>query len=125
MARKKRLTYHEKMVEALKKIPNPIEDKRHNIFIYFVNDQARSNQTRYEHLFEKRHGLTAHDIKHIKSGINKWIFKRDLERTDTFNIYIQRYSYSKEEYIKLSLHIDPRKPKRALVKTMFITRNVK
>jgi len=76
-------------------------------------------------LFEKRHNLTTHDIERISKGIGRCILKKDLERLNTYNIYIKRYSFSDEEYIKISLYINPRKPKIALVKTMFITKNIK
>lgn len=113
------------MVQELKKLPNPIEDKRHNLYIYFDNNQARSNQTRFQHLFTIRHMLKVNDIRRIKNGIKTCIFRKDLERTDTYNIYIKRFSYSDSEYIKISLQIDPRKPRIANVKTMFITKTIK
>ena len=125
MGKKKKLTYYERMEDALKSLPCPLEDKRHNLYIYFVNDQARTNQTRYEHIIQKRHNLTSSDIRRIVKGIKTCIFRKDPERSDTYNIYIKRYSFSQEEYIKISLHIDPRKPKRGLVKTMYITKDIK
>lgn len=71
MARKKRLSYEEKMVKALRSIPNPIEDKRHGIFIYFIDERARSNESRFEHIIEKRHELLPSDIKRIPKCIKK------------------------------------------------------
>ena len=63
------------MFEALKSLPNPIEDKRHNIDIYFNDDRARSNESRFEHVIEKRHELLPSDIKRIPNNIKKAIFK--------------------------------------------------
>ena len=124
MARKKRLSYEEKMVKALRSIPNPIEDKRHGIFIYFIDERARSNESRFEHIIEKRHELLPSDIKRIPKCIKKAIFRIDQERKETYNIYIRRNNYS-DEYIKVSLKIEPEKPDIAVVKTIFITKYVK
>ena len=57
MARKKKLTYEQRMLAELQKLPNPIDDKRHELSIYFVNERARSNQTRFAHIIEARHEL--------------------------------------------------------------------
>ena len=124
MAKRKGLSYEEKMNSVLKDLPNPIEDKRHNIYIYFVDDKARSNETRFEHIIDTSHELLPSDLKRIPKCIKKALFKKDKERTDTFNLYIKRNNYG-DEYIKLSLKIEPNKPKVAIVKTIFITKTVK
>lgn len=124
MAKKKGLTYEEKMIKALLSIPNPIEDKRHNLLIHFVDDSTRSNETRFSHIIEKRHELLPSDIKRIPQYIKKAIFKVDKERKETYSIYIKRNTYS-DEYIKISIRIDEDKPHDAYVKTVFITKNLK
>ena len=124
MAKKKGLSYEEKMSSVLKKLPNPIEDKRHHISIYFIDNRARSNETRFEHIIDISHELHPSDLKRIPKSIKKALFKKDKERTETYNLYIKRTNYS-DEYIKISLKIEPTKPQIAIVKTIFITKNIK
>ena len=124
MAKRKGLSYEQKLINALKKLPNPLEDKKHNIMIYFNDNRARSNQSRFEHIVGARHGLKPSDIGKIPRHIKKCIFKKDLERTDTYNIYIKRNNYN-DEYIKISVRIEQKSPKDAFVKTIYITENVK
>ena len=124
MAKKKGLTHDQKLINALKKIPNPLEDKRHNLMIYFNDDKARTNQSRFEHIVSFKHSLNASDIERIPRYIKTCLFKRELGRKDTFNIYIKRNGYS-DEYIKISIKIDPDTPNVAIVKTIFITTNIK
>lgn len=123
MGKRKYLTHEEKILSALEKIQNPIVDKRHNLSIYFINDRARSNETRFEHISKISHKLKTNDLDRISKQINnkKTIFKRDKEHKDTFNYYVQRYSYTEEEFIKVSVLIDENNPKKGRVKTIFIT----
>ena len=124
MAKRKGLTYEQKLINALKKLPNPLEDKRHNLKIYFEDNRARSNQSRFEHIVNDRHGLNAGDIERIPRYLKTCIFKKDSERTETFNIYIKRNGIS-NDYIKISVKISPDEPGVAIVKTIFITRIIK
>lgn len=124
MSKKKGLTHEQKIIDALEKLPNPIEDKRHDIFIRFKNNKARSNETRFEHIALSRHELRPNDVKRIPKRIKIAIFKKDSGRTGTFNVYIKRNNYN-EEYIKISVQIEPNNPHEAVVKTIFITKNVK
>ena len=124
MAKRKGLTYEQKLIDALEKLPNPLIDKRHNLKIYFVDNRARSNQSRFEHIVNQRHGLRPSDLERITRYIKKCIFKRDPDRVETYNIYVRRRNYS-EEYIKICVRIDPSDPEIAIVKTIFITRVVK
>lgn len=48
--RKQTKRYDENIIDALKKLPSPIYDKKHNIYVYVNNDQARSDETRFEHI---------------------------------------------------------------------------
>ncbi|MBO6280475.1 MAG: hypothetical protein J6M95_02720 [Bacilli bacterium] len=124
MAKRKGLTYEQKLIDALKKLPNPIIDKRHNLKIYFIDDRARSNQSRFEHIINQRHGLRPSDFERIERNIKKCIFKKDLERAETYNLYIRRNNI-RDEYIKISVKISPDEPDIARVKTIFITRVIK
>lgn len=124
MTKRKGLSYEQKLINALNKLPNPLEDKRHNLMIYFDDNRARSNQSRYEHIVSVKHGLMPRDIQRIPRYIKTCLFKRETGRKDTFNIYIRRNSYT-DEYIKISIEIKPNEPNKAIVKTIFITENVK
>ena len=124
MAKKKGLTYEEKMINALNTLPNPLEDTKHRIFIIFENDRARSGQSRFEHIIMPRHELKPTDIQRISKKINVSILRMDKERTNTYNLYVPRYSY-KKEYIKLSLELDFRKSNIGKVKTIYITKSLK
>ena len=124
MTKRKGLSYEEKLINALKKLPNPIEDRRHGIIIVFENDRARSNQSRFGHIALRRHELQPSDIKRIPRFIKTCIFKKDVERTNTYSIYIKRNNYG-DEYIKISVQINIDKPNIAVVKTIFITKVLK
>ena len=124
MAKKKGLTHDQQLTNALKQLPNPLEDKKHRIMIYFINDQARSNQSRFEHIIEARHKLVPNDIKRIQQKINQSILKMDSERINAYNIFIKRNNYS-DEYIQISVSTDFKKTNKVVVKTIFITRNLK
>ena len=124
MAKRKKLSYEEKMINALKKLPDPLEDKKHRILIHFIDNRARSNETRFEHISALRHDLQPSDIRRIGQKINDSIMKRDSERNDTFNLYIKRNNYS-NEFIKISLELDFKESNNATVKTVFITKNLK
>ena len=124
MAKRKGLSYEQKLINALKKLPEPLVDKRHNLSIHFDNNRARSNESRFEHIISTRHGLMPNDIERIPRYLKKCVFKKEAGRKNTFNIYIKRNSYT-EEYIKISVEIRPEKPNDAVVKTMYITENVK
>ena len=102
MAKRKGLSYEEKITNALKKLPNPLEDKRHNLKIYFNDDRARSNQSRFEHIVDDRHGLLTSDIEKIPRYIKTSKLKKDPERKNTFNLFIKRNN-ANCEYIKISL----------------------
>ena len=124
MAKKKGLSYEEKMINALRKLPTPLEDKRHNLKIFFDDNRARSNESIFEHIVKQRHELQPSDIKRIPRYIKSSIFRKDSERSETYNIYIKRNNYNKE-YIKISVQIKDNQPNIAIVKTIFITKILK
>lgn len=124
MSKKNKLTHEQKLINALQKLPNPLEDKRHNILIRFVDDKVRSNETRFEHIVLARHELRPNDFKRIVTHIKNAKLKQDGERKGTFNIYIKRNGYN-SEYIKISIQIESNNPHEAIVKTIFITKILK
>ncbi|MBO7573227.1 MAG: hypothetical protein J6T25_00315 [Bacilli bacterium] len=88
------------------------------------NDRARSNESRIEHIINSRHDLKPSDIKRIPKKIEKAIFKKDKERKDTYNFYIERNNYQKQ-FIKISVKIEFDKSNKATIKTIFITDSIK
>ena len=121
MTKRKGLSYEEKLIDALRKLPCPLLDKKHNLKIYFDDGRARSNESRFEHITNQRHGLLASDIERINRYINTSKLKKDHERKDTFNLYIKRNSFN-NEYIKISLKMSSEELLVATVKTIFITK---
>ena len=124
MAKKKGLSYEEKMISALSSLPSPLIDKKHGIVIVLENDRASSNENRIEHIIDSRHDLKPNDIKRIPKRIDEAIFKKDKERKDTYNLYIERNNYRKQ-YIKISMKIEFEKSNKATIKTIFITDHIK
>ncbi len=112
------------LIEAIKKWPNPMFDKKHNLYIY-VEGNARSNQTRMEHIVDYRHDLKVRDLESVPEGINKYFaYKKDPIYPKTFNYYIKRKGDDKG-LIKLSVRISDENPAYAWVKTVFITYHIK
>ena len=124
MSKKKGLTYEEKLMASLHHLPNPIIDRYHRIKIYLKDDQARSNRSRFEHIIENRHGLTVSDIEQIRKQIDKSILRKDKEKKNTYNLYIRRKN-SKNDYIKIAMLLNFSKSNKAVVKTIYITKNLK
>ena len=121
MAKRKCLTYEQKLIDALEKLPNPLIDKKHNLKIYFIDDRARSNQSRFEHIIDSRHCLSTSDIERIARYINHSKLKMEHERKESFNLFIKRNGFN-NEYIKIALKIEDDNPSIAFVKTIFITK---
>ena len=124
MAKKKGISREQKLINALNALPETIDDVKHRIKVKFVNDQARSNESRFEHISLNRHELTVNDIKRIPKQISNSELKKDEERTKTYSIYIKRNNYN-NEYIKLSVTLDFNVSNEATVKTVYITKNIK
>jgi len=124
MAKKKGPSYETKMINALKNLPNPLEDFRHSLLLYFVDNRARSNETRYEHIIKSSHGLLPADIKYIPEGIKKSKLKKDKLRKWTYEYVFERKG-NKREYMKICVQLDKDDSHIAVVKTIFISKNGK
>ena len=117
--------YDQNIIEALKKLPSPIEDKKHNILIYANNDQARSNESRFEHIAKNAHELKARDIESIPEGIIKYvIFRKSSQHKETYYYVIKR-KRNKDGYILLAVKLFEREKNKAYIKTIYITHSVK
>ena len=125
MSRRKPKTYDSKhLVDAIKKWPNPIYDKRHGYYLYVVN-KRRAKETRIEHIVQYRHNLSARDLELVPNGIiNYFDYKKDPTYKNTYSYYIKRGGMDKG-FVKVSIRIDDNNPNRAWIKTIFITYKLK
>ena len=88
--RKPKVYNPEHLIEAIKKWPNPMYDKKHGYYLY-VEGRARSNQTRIEHIIEYGHDLKVRDLELVPDGIKNYFdYKKDPVYKNTFNYYIKR-----------------------------------
>lgn len=125
MAKKTNVKYDLKLIEALKKLPPLIEDRRHGFVIYIRDDQARSNETRFQHIAKKMHELKVRDIESIPEGIKNYIrFAKSKEIKDTYYYYIKRKGGDKG-FIQVAILVDINDKKIAYLKTIFIAYRIK
>ena len=117
--------YDLKLIEALKKLPSQIEDKRHGFIIEIKDDRERSNETRFEHIAKKNHELKVRDIEAIPEGIIRYIkYVKSEEMENTFCYYIKRKGEDRG-FIQVVILIDEDNPNRARIKTIFIAHRIK
>ena len=122
--RKPRIYDPSRLIDAIRKWPNPMFDKKHGYYIY-LEGRARSNQTREEHIVKYNHALKVRDLERVPEGIIKYFdYKKDLVYNDTFNFYIKRKGKDKG-FIKVSIQLDGNNPKHAWIKTIYITYKIK
>ena len=115
-----------RVLEALLTLPSPIEDKKNGLLIYFVDDQSRSNQTRFEHIIQKRHCLKVRDIQAIPEGIaNKAIIKKDSKKRKWTFCYFFLRPGSQHEYIKIAVQRNSNNSHEVFVKTIYIAKTIK
>ena len=125
MTKKTNGKYDLKLIEALKKLPSQIEDKKHGFIIVVRNDRARSNETRFEHIAKKNHQLKVRDIELIPGGINKYAkFSKSLELKDTYYYYILRKGKDKG-FVQLAIKLIEGEKKLYYIKTIFVSYRIK
>ena len=125
MAKKTNGKYDQKLIEALKKLPSLIEDKRHGFVIQIRDDMARSNETRFQRIAKKMHELKVRDIESIPEGIKAYIkFAKSKEIKDTYYYYIKRKGGDKG-FIQVAILVDIIDKKVAYLKTIFIAYRIK
>ena len=125
MAKKTNGKYDLKLIEALKKLPSIIEDKRHGFVIQIRDDMARSNETRFQHIAKKNHELKVRDIESIPEGIRCYVrFTKSKEQKDTYYYYIDRKGEDKG-FIQLAIKLKEGESKIYYIKTIFITYRIK
>ena len=125
MAKKRKIKYDcSKLVEALNKIEFPLIDSKHGLSIFIIGN-ARSNETRVEHIVKQSHELSVRDIELIPDGIkNYFAYKKDKSKKTTYNYYLKRKGKDKG-FVKVSIKIDRKDKKKATIKTIFVTYNLK
>ena len=125
MAKKSNEKYDLKIIEALKKLPPLIEDKRHGFVIQVRDDVARSNETRFQHIAKKMHQLKVRDIECIPEGIRAYVkFAPSKELKDTYYYYINRKGKDKG-FIQLAIKLKEGETKVYYVKIIFIAYRIK
>lgn len=123
---KRKPKYHneKKLIEAIEKLPNPMHDKKHNLYIY-IEGRARSNESRVDHIVEYGHDLKVRDIESIVEGINNYQFYcKDPNYKQTYIYYISRKGKDKG-LIKVAIRISEINHKKAWIKTIYITYKIK
>ena len=125
MSKKKPKTYNPKnLILAIEKWPNHIHDPKHGYDIY-VEGRARSNQSRVEHIVKYGHDLKKRDLESIPKGITNYFdYKKDPVFKNTYNYYINRKGMDRG-FIKVSIQVDHQNPRKAWIKTIYITYKVK
>ena len=111
----------QKIIDALKKLPNCIYDKKHDLKLYLNNNKSRSNETRFEHISKKYHELRVRDIKSIPEGINNYIeYVKNKHLKDTYSYLISRQGKDKG-FIKVDILIDKFDKKKGYIKTIYVS----
>ena len=125
MGKKKEKQYDQNLIDALLKLPNPLVDYKHLLFIFIDAGRARSNESRIEHIIKSSHDLKVRDIQSIPNGIINYLyFIKDPVYKNTFNYYIKRKGEDKG-FIKVSIRLDDNRKGRAWIKTIYITYKIK
>lgn len=125
MAKKTNEKYDLKLIEALKKLPSQIEDKKHGFIIAIRNDRARSNETRFEHIAKKNHQLKVRDIELIPEGIIKYAkFSKSLDLKDTYYYYILRKGKDKG-FVQVAIKLIEGEKNLYYIKTVFVSYRIK
>ena len=112
------------LLEAIKKWTIPMHDKKHGYYIH-IEEKARSNQTRVEHIARCGHDLKARDLELVPQGINNYFeYRKDPVYKNTYNYYIPRAGMDKG-FIKVSIRICDSDNTYAWIKTIYITYKIK
>ena len=106
MSKKKAKPHNpEKLIEVIEKWSLPIYDIKHDLYIY-VEGQARSNQTRLEHIVESSHDLKVRDLMDVPNGINGYfVYKKDPVYKTTISIEKARIKGLQKYQSKLIIRI--------------------
>lgn len=126
MSKKKPKKFNQKdLVRVINSWSLPFYDKRHDYNLYLVDDRARSNETRIDHIVKYSHDLKARDLELVPKGINDYFsYKKDSVYKNTYNYYILRKGEDKG-FVKVSIRRSDNNPNYAWIKTIFITYKVK
>ena len=113
--------HNRKIIEALKKLPPRIYDKKRDLTLYLNNNRARSNETRFEHISKKYHELKVRDIESVPEGINNYVeFVKNKHLKDTYSYLISRKGKDRG-FIKVDILVDKFDKKKGYIKTIYIS----
>ena len=125
MKKKSLEKYDQKLIDALEKLPPTIEDKKHGFIIVVRNDQARTNETRFEHIAKRNHELKVRDIELIPEGVKRYAkFSKSDELKDTYYYYILRKGKDKG-FVQLAIKLIEGETNLYYIKTIFISYRIK
>ena len=123
MAKRKRLTHDQKIVNALEKVKTPIVDKLRNLSIFFKT-RSRSNETGLEHVAKNYHGLNPSDIELLKDCIkNPLVHTKDRRYPKTYCYYHAR-KHDKSHYIKVIVKVE-NDQKTGYISSIFVASKIK
>ena len=125
MSKKDNLKFNPALINALKEISFPIYDKKHNLYVYAVDDRARSNESRFEHIAKNHHELKVRDIEDLPIGIQSaFRFRKSNNKKGTYYYFYQRRGESKG-FIQVSIQIMKNNPRKAYIKTIYVVYRIK
>ena len=113
------------LINALNKIDFPIYDKKHDLYIYAIDNRARSNESRFEHIAKAHHELKVRDIEGMTDGIKGYIkFKKSNKIKDTYYYFYDRSGESKG-FIQVAVNLFKNNKKKAYIKTIYVVYRIK
>lgn len=113
------------LINALNKIDFPIYDKKHDLYIYAIDNRARSNESRFEHIAKSHHELKVRDIEGIPDGIENYFkFTKSTTLKETFYYFYKRKGESKG-FVQLAIKLFKNNKKKAYIKTIYIAYRIK
>ena len=126
MSRKRReIKYDQNLIDALKKISFPIYDRKHDLYIYALDNRARSQESRYEHICKSYHELKVRDIESIPDGITSYCkFLKSETLKETYYYFFKRRGESRG-FVRLAIKLFKNNKKKAYIKTIFVSYRIK
>lgn len=116
--------FDQNIINALKNLPQPIFDSKHNITIR-LEEEFRKKENRYEHIAKKYHQIRVKDIECIPNGIKNYVkFKKSPDKKRTFYYFIKRKVHERG-FICVAIQTDKNNNKTAFIKTVFIVYRIK
>lgn len=113
------------ILDALKHLPKFMYDNKHHLLLCLNDNNARSNETRFEHIAKKYHELKVRDIEAIPDGINHYVkYSKSKTLKDTYSYFIKRKG-NDQGFIKVDILIDINDKNKAYIKSIYISYRLK